>query len=131
MLTTASKQEEEVEDVLTLAVKLGKTIYHVNKFIPLLNKLIRKKVTDLQDSKSFSRQLTHPYLLVEDTSGLYKPLAKEFIPDKQNNSTIPKLNLDIPVPLLSPFFASEEAKVIWRKKEERAKTQGFKSNVVN
>ncbi len=129
-----SQSTLQIEDVLVTAKRLGKTILRVDNFIPYLNNELKRRTAATKDPRTkkfphpcipvlFLDQFTVMDIIVEDISGAYKPLIKEFPPDKQNNSTVPILNLDIPVPLLSPFFTTEEALLIVKKKEERTLQQ--------
>ncbi len=65
----------------------------------------------------------NPTVIVGDSSGLYKPLTKEFGPDKYTHQPcIPKLNWDVvQYPLFSPFLKNEETKILWAKKKDEMK----------
>jgi len=84
--------------------------------IPSANsKLPSKKM-----ARSSPALASRPYISVEDMSGGFKRLVREFLPDKNNQPIgIPKLHFNVEYPSVSPFLTTEEAALIWKRKEEK------------
>eukprot|EP01087_Luapelamoeba_hula_P014544 TRINITY_DN4279_c0_g1_i1.p1 TRINITY_DN4279_c0_g1~~TRINITY_DN4279_c0_g1_i1.p1 ORF type:complete len:831 (+),score=140.67 TRINITY_DN4279_c0_g1_i1:504-2996(+) len=108
----------------------GKKIYHIEKFLPWLD----RKYEEFYSTSSFSRSTSHSrkpatlhkslplpsesshsmpfsrlshsksgFVCVEDLEGKFQTLYKEFSNDEEGKSTFPSLNFDAP-PGLSPFL---------------------------
>jgi hypothetical protein len=58
--SSLQSSQEKVEDVIVTAKRLGKTVLHVNKFIPYLNKVLRKKAENAKETRANKRQFAHP-----------------------------------------------------------------------
>ena len=50
-------------------------------------------------------ELQHPHIIIFDVTGRYRPDYKEFPPDSQGRSTLPRINFDAP-PGVCPFFSA-------------------------
>jgi hypothetical protein len=67
-----------------------------------------------------SNSLLTPCIAIEDLTGGFKPVVKDFPPDKQGfYPGIPKLHMNLTTPSVSPFLTAEDANIIWKKKIER------------
>jgi len=120
LIALSTHQNESMEDILSVAKKLGKKIVHVNRLIHWLSKNKKREYeSHIINESQFPMKSGHPFILLEDLEGTFKPLVKEFLPDKYNNSSIPCIHIDNDTPLLSPFLTSEEARSAWRQKEEK------------
>eukprot|EP01114_Cavostelium_apophysatum_P000163 TRINITY_DN10165_c0_g1_i1.p1 TRINITY_DN10165_c0_g1~~TRINITY_DN10165_c0_g1_i1.p1 ORF type:complete len:369 (+),score=59.27 TRINITY_DN10165_c0_g1_i1:122-1228(+) len=98
-----------MEDFLTLAAKAGKNIHHVSKFTHWINALLVKADISRQQAATKAkipaqaRPNNVHYIRVEDTTGTLEPWDHTFLPDKNNISSLPRLNFESPLHF-SPFL---------------------------
>lgn len=67
----------------------------------------KKEVEKTRASQWSNLAQQYPCVVVEDLTGVLEPWEHYFIPDKHNNPTYPKLNLES-APFVSPFLRNKE-----------------------
>jgi hypothetical protein len=106
-----SSLEQARDDILILAKSNGKKICPLFKVLSWIESYRKKK--EISEKPKFE-------LSIDDCSGHFKPLVKEFNTDRR--TTVPQINADIILfPSFSPFIHTEDAKILWKKKEDEEK----------